>query len=335
MNRNFTILALALIFSITGNQALAVGDEETSQPNTDAANKTGLNIALLQMISNGDDQEANLKKADEYCRKAAAMGADIALMPEMWNIGYADYPGKTREDSEKWAAKAVSRDSEYVRHFASLAKELNMAIVVTYLEKWRGAPRNSATLIDRNGKQIFTYSKVHTCDFTKRETACTPGDEFKVGELDTAKGKIAVGMMICYDREFPESARVLMLKGAELILTPNACTLNDMRLDQFKTRAYENAVAVAMTNYALHHPGCNGWSVAFDAKGQTLVQAHGQEDIYMASVDLAVLRDYRKNTIWGGAFRRPHRYKVLVKDGELSVFERGNAFGEKFVQDAR
>ena len=306
-----------------------------AQTDAKAEGQTKLNVALLQMLSVGDDQAANLQKADGYCRKAAAMGADIALMPEMWNIGYADYPGETRKDRAKWAAKAVARDSDYVRHFVSLAKELNMAIVVTYLEKWPGAPRNSATLIDRRGKQMFTYAKVHTCDFGKREAACTPGDGFKVAELDTAKGKLKVGMMICYDREFPESARVLMLKGAELILTPNACVIDDLRIAQFRTRAYENAVGVAMTNYALHHPGCNGWSVAFDEKGRELVQAHGKEDIYLAAFDLDEIREHQKHTIWGGAYRRPHRYADLVKTDKLPIFERGNAFGEKFESRKR
>ena len=65
--------------------------------------------------------------------------------------------------------------------------------------------------------------KVHTCDFDM-EAALTPGDDFYVCTLDTAKGDVRIGAMICYDREFPESARILMLKGAELILTSNACT---------------------------------------------------------------------------------------------------------------
>ena len=56
--------------------------------------------------------------------------------------------------------------------------------------------------------------------------------------------------MICFDREFPESARILMLKGAEIILTPNACEMEDNRICQFKTRAYENMVGVVLANYA-------------------------------------------------------------------------------------
>ncbi len=311
--------------------ALAAGAAET----TDKASQPLLTIALLQMESQADDQDANLRIADDYCRQAAQRGADIALMPEMWNIGYANYPGQTRKDIDKWTAKAVSRDSDYVRHFASLAKELEMAIVVTYLERWPKAPRNSATLIDRYGKQLFTYAKVHTCDFSKREAACTPGDDFYVGELDTAKGKIAVGMMICYDREQPESARVLMLKGAELILTPNACILDQLRLDQFKTRAYENAVVVAMANYPKGHDGTNGQSVSFDAKGKMLVQPQSEPGINLASFNIAEMRKHRMETIWGGAYRRPSRYGAIVDSQKPTVFERNDAFGEKFEADKR
>ena len=67
--------------------------------------------------------------------------------------------------------------------------------------------------------------------------------------------------MICFDREFPESARILMLKGAEIILTPNACELEANRIGQFRARAMENMVGVAMANYAA--PQENGHSVAF------------------------------------------------------------------------
>ncbi len=90
-----------------------------------------------------------------------------------------------------------------------------MAIAVTFLERWGGAPRNSVCLIDRHGRIAFTYAKVHTCDFDW-EAACTPGDDFLVADLDTAAGEVKVGAMICYDREFPESARILMLKGVEI-----------------------------------------------------------------------------------------------------------------------
>ena len=92
------------------------------------------------------------------------------------------------------------------------------------------------------------------------ERNLTPGDDFYVAELDTACGPVQVGGMICYDREFPESARILMLKGAELILVPNACPMEINRLSQLRARAYENMTAIATCNYPQTVPDCNGSS---------------------------------------------------------------------------
>lgn len=320
----------AMVLSPGGSRADDPQPAPAKPADKEDESKNMLIVALLQIAAKKDDQEANLAKADDFCRQAAAAGADIALMPEMYNVGYSDFEGTSREAQKEWQAGAVARDGKFVRHFAELARQLNMAIACTYLEQWPVAPRNSVTLFDRTGKEIFTYAKVHTCDFTTREASCTPGDRFEVAELDTAKGKLQVGAMICYDREHPESARILMLKGAELILTPNACILEEMRLDQFKIRAYENAVAVAMANYPSSKTGCNGHSVAFNANGQKIVEAKQAEGVFLAEFDLDNIRRIRRRTIWGDAFRRPHRYGDLIEFHNISVFQRGDAMGEKF-----
>lgn len=299
-----------------------------------------LNIALLQMSAHGVDQDANLRKGEDFCRRAHALGADIALFPEMWNIGYTPYSPRVDEsgydplnlDAEEqrlrveWQARAVGSEDDFVMHFRRLACELKMAIAVTYLERWPGAPRNTVMLMDRRGEPALTYAKVHTCDFSL-EAACTPGEDFYVCDLDTAQGVVKVGAMICYDREFPESARILMLKGAEIILTPNACELEQHRLEQFHTRAYENMVAMAMTNYAA--PDSNGHSmaadpIAFDAKGASrdmvIVAAGEREGIYIAGVDLDALRDYRQREIWGNAYRKPRSYSLLTSQAVEAPF---------------
>ena len=108
-----------------------------------------------------------------------------------------------------------------------------MAIGITLLERFPGGPRNTLVLFDRFGRRALTYAKVHTCDFDA-ERALTPGEGFRVTDLDTPAGLVKVGAMICFDREFPESARILMLKGAELILTPNACPMEINRLAQLR-----------------------------------------------------------------------------------------------------
>jgi predicted amidohydrolase len=280
---------------------------------------TSFGVALLQMSSSGNDQDANLAKGEAFCRRAAGMGADVALFPEMWNIGYGLEGSLQGESLRRWEAQAITPDGPFVAHFKGLARELNMAIALTYLERWHGPPRNSMSLIDRTGQTVMTYAKVHTCDFGK-EAVLTPGDAFHVADLDTRGGTIRLGAMICYDREFPESARVLMLKGAEVILTPNACTLDDARVGQFRARAYENMVGVAMTNYAA--PQNNGRSVAFDAVtfpeidsdavDTTIVEAGEGEGVFVAEFDMDRIRSYRNRETWGNAYRRPRAYGALI-----------------------
>ncbi|MEE8346439.1 MAG: carbon-nitrogen hydrolase family protein, partial [Dehalococcoidia bacterium] len=152
------------------------------------------------------------------------------------------------------------------------------------------------------------------------EAACTPGDDFHVCTLDTDKGDVKIGAMICFDREFPESARILMLKGAELILTPNSCNLDDGRIGQFRARAFENMTGMAMANYAA--PQDNGRSVAFDAvsfdeidgpaRDSLIIEAGESEEVYLAGFDLDRLRAYRERESWGNAFRKPRSYGLLT-----------------------
>jgi len=288
-------------------------------------------VALLQMTASGYDQNANLVKGEAFCRQAKEMGADIALFPEMWNVGYTFYDPSQADGRDMWEAQAISQDDKFVVHFRSLAKELNMAIVLTYLERWEGAPRGSALLIDRNGEIVMTYAKVHTCDFDK-EAALTPGDDYHVAMLNTEKGEVKAGVMICYDREFPESARILMLKGAELILTPNACELEENRLGQFRARAYENMVGVAMANYAA--PQENGHSVAFDAvafdenertQNTLIIEAGEEEGVYIAEFDMDRIRAYRERETWGNAFRKPQKYGLLISPEVEHPFIRASA----------
>ena len=323
-------------------------------------------VAMLQLTPHGDDQAANLRKGTEFCRQAKALGADLALFPEMWNIGYAGFvpaeavhgdlwraprfwgPGAAPllPDSEqaraRWQAQAIGVESPFVRHFADLARELEMAIAITYLQRWPGAPRNAVTVFDRHGDQLFTYAKVHTCDFDYREAACTPGDEFLAAELDTAQGPVRVGAMICFDREFPEAARLLMLKGAEIILVPNACEMEDNRLGQLRARAYENMVGVALANYAA--PADNGHSVAYDpiafdrdgrSRDTCLAEAGEAEGVLVASFDLEQLRDYREREVWGDAFRRPHRYGALTGTEVRPPFQRVDEAGHPYPRTQR
>jgi predicted amidohydrolase len=285
------------------------------------------------MSPEGPDAQKNLEKAEVFCRGAAEAGADIALMPEMWNNGYLWLAGNDDASVKEWQDRAVAKDGEWVQHFRKLAIELDMAIGVTYLEKWEGAPRNSLTVFDRKGREVFTYAKVHTCDFANNEASTTPGEEWFVETLETKKGPVELGAMICYDREFPESARILMVKGAEIVLTPNACDLPQLRIDQFRVRAFENSMAMVMTNYGA--PYMNGRSVGFGVAGEPLGEAGAEETIQYVAIDLPSLRKYRETTIWGDAYRRPHRYDELTRQHHLPVFKRKSQFGGDYDPSKR
>ncbi len=275
-----------------------------------------LKIALLQINPCGTLNE-NLEKGIHYCQRAKELDADIALFPEMWSNGYHIYDRPVDE----WKAEAVPADSDFVRAFGNLARELDMAIGITFLEKTEGDPRNSLILFDRSGKRQFTYAKVHTCDFDV-ERNLKPGEEFHVTTLDTSCGEVIVGAMICYDREFPESARLLMLKGAELILVPNACPMEINRLSQLRARAYENMLAIATCNYPETVPDCNGGSSVFDgvaylpeldgSRDMCILQADEKEGIYVAELDLDQLRRYREHEVHGNAYRHPKKYGPLL-----------------------
>lgn len=286
------------------------------------------NVALLQMLS-GKTQEENCKKGIEYCRLAKRMGADIALFPEMWNIGY----GLT-DDAQEIKQYAIDRNHLFITTFRSLAQKLEMAIGITYLEQYEPLPRNTITIIDRFGNLVLNYAKVHTCDFGM-ERNLSAGDDFYVADLNAKEGMVKVGAMICYDREFPESARILMLKGAEIILVPNACPMDINRLSQLRTRAFENMVGIATVNYAQGQGDCNGYSSAYDgiaygeiggdivgSRDMLMMEANEVEGVYLASFPIDKIRNYRENEVHGNAYRHPLKYKLLVSECIEAPFRR-------------
>lgn len=333
-----SFLLIVLIHTFPG--CLNVSKDVKNEGDSGVSDKI-IKVALLQIDPDGANIKANQKKGDEYCRKAKSLGADIVLFPEMWSIGYSEFywPGTKHlpedypQSFEDWKAKAVDTSSEFLIHFQHLAIELNMAIIITYLEKWNGLPRNSSSVIDSKGNILMTYAKVHTCDFEVTESNCTPGDDFYVCDLPIKGDRVRIGIMTCYDREFPESARILMLKGAELILTPNACPLEEKKINQFQTRAFENAVGVAMANYP--EPLQNGHSCAFDAYGDKILVADESEGIFIVQFDMEEIRARREKTNLGNAYRRPQKYQLLISPELDTIFLRNNGLGEKFVRGKR
>lgn len=284
---------------------------------------SAIKIALVQKKAIPNDKERNLSFAVQYIREASYLGADIVLFPEMWSNGYAppfdgafDNPTDPAFEKERneWLESAVLIESDYVTAVKDAASTYKIGVCATFLSKTKDKFQNTAIIIDRRGNILLNYAKVHTCDFSL-EKLLQHGSEFKVCDFEG----IQIGVMICYDREFPESARVLMLKGAEIILVPNACDMNSLRINQLSTRAFENMVGVAMANYPGKGWGCScAFSpIVFDENGNCLdniiVKADDMsEDILIAEFDMNRIRTYRERETWGNAYRKPAAYSDLV-----------------------
>jgi len=280
-------------------------------------------VALLQIAPLGNDQSRNLAKGLQYCREAKARGADLAVFPELWNIGFNPSPTDS-EGRWVWMNSAIDQRSTFFQSFAALARELDLNIAVTYLEAHQPMPRNTVSVISRRGEVMLNYSKVFLCDFGKGELLkpnpnshdvgcdvnCSPGEVFDVCTVVGAQGAVKISSMICADREFPEVAGQLMLNGAELIIAPNACTWDDIRTAGLKTRAFENLVGIAMVNYPA--PVNNGNSQAYTCVAwrngksvDTLIAKAGErEEILLATLDMDDIRQFRNTEAWRMDYRR-------------------------------
>lgn len=284
-----------------------------------------LRVAVLQ-IDAGKNAEENRVIGENACREAKRMGAELAVFPEMFSCGY-----NIPENPDELKELAVPADGEFVSFFGHLASELDMAIAVTFLESYEPLPRNSVRLYDRFGRSLFTYAKVHTCDFGD-EKRLTHGDGFFTAPLETNSGTVNVGAMICFDREFPESARILMLQGTELIIVPNACPMEINRISQLRGRAYENMLGIVTVNYPEGKPDCNGHSTAFDgiayvpdmcgSRDTMLLDAGVQAGVYTVDIPIAKIREYRSREVHGNAYRRPEFYGALIENEKKPPFVR-------------
>jgi len=273
-------------------------------------------VALLQISPQELNPEFNLEKGLEACAKAKSLGADLALFPEMWNIGYAFCPPNGKAD---WESYAIDQKSDFFQAYVRAGKELELNIAITYLEQFSPKPRNTVSVINSKGEVVLNYSKVFLCNFGQEELEkghyeiddvgtdynCSSGSSFEVCELTANQGLVKVGAMICADREFPEAAGALMKNGAEIIIVPNSCDWDEIRDCQLKTRAFENLVGIAMANYP--EPKNNGQSTAYSplafGADPLIVKLKEKEDISLATFDMDKIREFRREEQWRMDYR--------------------------------
>jgi N-carbamoylputrescine amidase len=188
----------------------------TSEPGHMRSAPRPVSVAAIQMAC-GWDAQANIAHAERLVREAAGRGAQIILLPELFETPYFCI----EQDSRHLLLATELADNRAVRHFAGIARELGVVLPVSFFERAGRAYFNSIAILDADGTNLGIYRKSHIPNGPgyQEKTYFSPGDTgFKV--WDTRFARIGVG--ICWDQWFPETARVMALMGAELFFFPTA-----------------------------------------------------------------------------------------------------------------
>lgn len=173
-------------------------------------------VAAVQMQCSNDVAE-NLATAERLVREAAGQGAQIILLPELFERYY--FCQERQYDFYDYAKPVAENDA--IKHFQPIARELSVVLPISFYEKDGNSLYNSIAVIDADGEILGVYRKTHIPDdhYYQEKFYFTPGNTgFKVWETKYAK----IGIGICWDQWFPETARCLALNGAELLFYPTA-----------------------------------------------------------------------------------------------------------------
>jgi deaminated glutathione amidase len=269
----------------------------------------GLNVAIIQMNTQ-DDKHANIAAALDLIDRAAATGARLIALPEVWP--YLGPDDVSRDQAEtipgpitELLAQRARRHGIYI-HGGSI------------YETRPGDPGmyNTTVVIDPTGEIIARYSKIHMYDVVldgvakyQESATVTPGNEIAITEIDG----VQVGLTICYDLRFPELFRILALKGAQAIMLPAAFTLmtgKDHWEPLIRARAIENELyMIAPAQWGTHPPGnwCYGRSMVVDPWGTVVTTASDGVGVAYATVDPSRVETVRRQ-IPSLANRRPEAY---------------------------
>jgi predicted amidohydrolase len=273
--------------------------------------KGRVKVGGVQMAGLRGEKTNNIAKAERMIRQAAAEGAQIIMTPEVVLTGFVG------GEPERAMAEPIPGPTS--RRFAALAQELGVYLLVgmseLYLDPKESARPaqicNAMPVFAPSGELMGVMRKVH---INRYETpgGWRNGSAFPVWEFRTATGQFRGGIMICYDRELPESARILMLKGADVIFNPLACgcPTSDIHRCLLRTRAFENELYVFMVNHAA--PRENGHSMVFDYNGNIAKEMDGKEGVFVYELDLDALNKHREKGIYAFHHRRPELYDILT-----------------------
>jgi deaminated glutathione amidase len=272
-----------------------------------------MRAAAIQLNSTGD-KARNVQTAERLVRAAAGDGAELAVLPEKWNL---------LGDSATQLAGAEPLDGPTISAARAWARELGIHLIAgSIAERVEGQEKafNTSTLIGPDGELEARYRKIHMFDVDvggvvyRESDHDEPGDEVVSAALGAPLEGVTVGLTVCYDLRFPELYRILAVRGATVITVPSAFTL-DTGKDHWevllRARAIENQAFVVGANQvgeAPPHYRSYGRSAIVDPWGVVLAQAPDEECFVAADLDLE-LQERVRATLPSLANRRPASYE--------------------------
>ena len=272
-----------------------------------------MRAAAIQLNSTGD-KARNVETAERLVRAAASDGAELAVLPEKWNL---------LGDSAAQLAGAEPLDGPTISAARTWARELGIHLIAgSIAESVEGQEKafNTSTLIGPDGELEASYRKIHMFDVEvggvvyRESDHHEPGEEVVSAELGDALEGVTLGLTVCYDLRFPELYRILAVRGATVITVPSAFTL-DTGKDHWevllRARAIENQAFMVGANQvgeAPPHYRSYGRSAIVDPWGVVLAKAPDEECSVAADLDLE-LQDRVRATLPSLANRRPTSYE--------------------------
>ncbi|MBW2409500.1 MAG: carbon-nitrogen hydrolase family protein [Deltaproteobacteria bacterium] len=264
-----------------------------------------MKIAIYQCEGMPKNVEKNLKDLQRVANSAAEQGARLIIFPELFLTGY-NIGEAVIDLAERVNGQAAQKAS-------SIAQEANIALLYGYPERFDKSVYNAAILIDHNGQTLANYRKTHLFGSYEKRTF-QAGDALVLAELEGLK----IGILICYDIEFPEAVRKLVFAEAGFIAVPTALMRPYCRIAEtvVPTRAYESQIFVAYVNRCGSEGDliyC-GNSRIVGPDGEDVVRAGSKQGIFVADIDATAITSARKNNPIL-ADLRTELYTARVKDG--------------------
>ena len=261
----------------------------------------GVRVAVVQADAYRGRPDRNLERVVRYIAQGAKRDASLVVFPEMYLTGYEVWP--------RLAALSLPPGSPVLRTVAAEARRHRVSVLVGYPERRPDGIYNAVAPVTPDGSILSPYRKIHL--FGRERRYFRPGHRYRTVRLPG----LTVGLLICYDLEFPESARTLALAGADLIAVSTA-NMEPFRPAQevyVRARALENQVFVALANRVGTEGPSRfvGGSGVWDPSGTTLIQADGEERVLVATVETGLIRKARRRFNYLSE-RRPETYRRLL-----------------------